>query len=110
MSLRVWLPLNGDLKNYGASNTTLVADNGPTINANGKIGSCYSFSGNYISYTGDAITSFTECSICVWIKSTTASSYAQICALGVPGTNWKNTKFGIFQTSNGNITIVSSYR
>ncbi len=43
MSLKVWLPLNGDIKNYGASNLTFT-NNGPdniVPNTSGKIGSCY---------------------------------------------------------------------
>lgn len=45
MSLQVWLPLNGDLHNYGLSDVT-VTNNGATVNTNGKIGKCYSFDGS----------------------------------------------------------------
>lgn len=50
MSLKVWLPLCGDLKQYGTSDI-VASNNGATINTNGKIGSCYSFDGSddYIS-------------------------------------------------------------
>lgn len=50
MSLKVWLPLNGDLENKGTSNVNITA-NGATVNTSGKIGSCYSFDGSddYIS-------------------------------------------------------------
>lgn len=44
MSLQIWLPLNGNLKNQGLNNVT-VTNNGATVNANGKIGNCYSFDG-----------------------------------------------------------------
>ena len=44
MSLQVWLPLNGDLHNYGLSNINII-NNGATIDNNGKIGKCYSFDG-----------------------------------------------------------------
>lgn len=44
MSLQVWLPLNGDLRNNGLANVT-VTNNGATVNNNGKIGKCYSFDG-----------------------------------------------------------------
>lgn len=44
MSLLVWLPLNGNLENQGLRNVT-VTNNGATVNNNGKIGKCYSFSG-----------------------------------------------------------------
>ena len=42
MSLKVWLPLNGDLENKGCSNVEVV-NNGATLDNNGKIGKCYSF-------------------------------------------------------------------
>lgn len=45
MSLQVWLPLNGDLRNQGLSKTS-ITNNGATINDNGKIGKCYSFDGS----------------------------------------------------------------
>ena len=45
MSLQVWLPLNGDLKNQGLDDIT-VTNNGATIDDNGKIGKCYSFDGS----------------------------------------------------------------
>ena len=56
MSLKVWLPLNGDLHNQGLSDVTVI-NNGATVNSAGKIGSCYSFDGNddYISLTSSAL-------------------------------------------------------
>ena len=41
MSLRIWLPLNGDLKNNGTYNLNFTNVNA-TIDNNGKIGKCYS--------------------------------------------------------------------
>ena len=47
MSLQVWLPLNGDTQNYGLDReVTLYQNTGAAINANGKIGSCYTFNGS----------------------------------------------------------------
>ena len=49
MSLKVWLPLNGDLENKGVSNITVTntdANEIATVNTEGKIGSCYSFNGS----------------------------------------------------------------
>ena len=45
MALQLWLPLDGTLENKGCADVTVV-NNGATINAVGKIGSCYSFDGN----------------------------------------------------------------
>ena len=45
MSLQVWLPLNGDLRNNGLADIS-VTNNGATINNAGKIGKCYSFNGS----------------------------------------------------------------
>lgn len=73
MSLRVWLPLNGDLHNQGLSNIT-VTNNGATVNNSGKIGSCYSFDGtdDFIKIEGTKLTEiFTggsqQFSVCMWI-------------------------------------------
>lgn len=74
MSLRVWLPLDGNLNNYGASGETLVTNSGATLNASGKIGSCYYFNNHYLSYTCNAIKSFTECSISLWVKIPTSQT------------------------------------
>lgn len=44
MGLKVWLPLNGDLRNQGTQNVE-ISNTGATLNNNGKIGKCYSFDG-----------------------------------------------------------------
>lgn len=73
MSLRVWLPLNGTLNNCGISEVSATT-NGATINAAGKIGSCYIFDGSddFISLTGSTLYkiftgSSNAFSICMWI-------------------------------------------
>lgn len=46
MSLRVWLPLNGDLHNQGLDgNVSFYKNTGAIINNNGKIGKCYYLDG-----------------------------------------------------------------
>jgi len=69
MALRVWLPLNGDLKNKGLSNLRFANINA-TVSDTGKIGKCYSFDGDsYLttptSSVGNYTTSFT---MSIWIK------------------------------------------
>lgn len=43
MSLQIWLPLNGNLKNYGVSGLTFknVSSSNTTSSTAGNIGSCY---------------------------------------------------------------------
>lgn len=45
MALRLWLPLNGDLNNQGIDGDATITNDGATVNAAGKIGSCYAFDG-----------------------------------------------------------------
>ena len=66
MSLRVWLPLNGDIKNYGASDYTTY-NYGASINASGKIGSCYSFNSN-VQIGVNSIEIGDDFSVCYWVK------------------------------------------
>lgn len=70
MSLKVWLPLNGNLNNQGLSNINVINENA-TINTVGKIGSCYEFNGstsritiNYLDAFKGGSNQFTYCS---WI-------------------------------------------
>ena len=52
MSLRVWLPLTGDLHNQGLDPVEVI-NNGATIDNSGKIGQCYYFNGSsYINVVG----------------------------------------------------------
>lgn len=76
MSLRVWLPLNDDLKNYGASETAVV-NNGATTDNSGKIGSCYTFNGSSNYLTVDVKTSV-RMSFCCWVYFTNLSDGAQL--------------------------------
>lgn len=73
MSLKVWLPLNGDLTQQGASEMS-ITNNGATINDNGKIGKCYLFDGSddFISLSGNTLYNIfkggsQQFSICFWV-------------------------------------------
>lgn len=88
MSLKIWLPLNGNTENQGLADVT-ITNNGATIDNNGKIGKCYSFNGSdsYIS-TSD-ITYFSPDntrSICFWMYSNSETSAAII---GTGRTTWQ---------------------
>ena len=70
MSLRIQLPLNGNLDNQGIINTT-VTNNGASVNTSGKIGSCYSFNGtsSYLLGTNAPLNNnTTDWSFCCWVK------------------------------------------
>lgn len=71
MGLQIWLPLNGNINNQGIDNIE-ISNNLATVNAAGKIGSCYSFN-NSTSYIdlGDISKYFdgSPFTICFWIKS-----------------------------------------
>lgn len=72
MSLKVWLPLDGDLRNLGASNVE-VTNHGATVDNAGKIGKCYYFNGSaqYLQFSktlGDIYSG--DFSWCVWLKPT----------------------------------------
>jgi hypothetical protein len=71
MSLRVWLPLTGNLENKGLLTLTSPNNVGAVINSSGKIGSCYSFNGSNqrIEFNHDkTIWNNKEISICMWYK------------------------------------------
>lgn len=71
MSLQVWLPLNGDLHNYGLHGESIFTSNNAVSNDNGKIGKCYSFNGtsSYLiaDFTPGTIVP-NEMSFCCWVK------------------------------------------
>lgn len=91
MSLRIWLPLNGDLHNQGLDNPTIV-NNGTTINNNGKIGKCYEFGASkYIKIMDYASTflTFNNFSLSVWFKCTAQNTSHAAAALISCG-NWNS--------------------
>ena len=100
MSLAICLPLTGDLHNQGASNVTATTNNA-TVNATGKIGSCYSFVGNsYIQLSASLFTNAsTEFSYACWVK---LNNLASACLFSArTGTN--STGISLFINNSGNI-------
>lgn len=104
MSLRIWLPLNGNARNQGASGPSTTTVTGATVNNSGKIGKCYSFNGsnNYIVGSHSFITNNTKnWSFCCWVNFTNNVSNTQclfscrssaastgITIFAFSGTNW----------------------
>ena len=73
MSLQVWLPLNGDLKNQGLSD--VVLNNSGITYTDGKIGQAANFSSSCIGITNTPITgSIDNFSFCFWLKTSSPSS------------------------------------
>ena len=81
MGLQVWLPLNGNLNQQGLANVA-VSNNGATVNTAGKIGSCYSFSGNSLYGDWSEINTLTQISGCCWVYLNNLSSAQYFFHLG----------------------------
>lgn len=97
MSLKVQLPLNGNLNNQGIINTT-VTNNGASVNTSGKIGSCYSFNGtsSYLLGTNAPLNNnTTDWSFCCWVKVNSSHNGC----LYSNRTNTSNNGITIFQYS-----------
>ena len=86
MSLQVWLPLNGNLNNYGLDGSLGFTNTASaTVAADGKIGSCYSFSttsgnglllssGKSASEFMDAYINHHSWSLCAWVRATSSKT------------------------------------
>lgn len=83
MSLKIWLPLNGNIENQGLADVT-ITNNGATVDNNGKIGKCYSFNGssNYVQLTNSIIEDKKPFTFSVWYKTTSGNSYYPIISVG----------------------------
>ena len=69
MSLQVWLPLNGNLKNYGVGDLTATSvQPGVVIDDNGKIGKCYTNSGSNTCVSTPIVFNSNQFSLCSWVK------------------------------------------
>lgn len=105
MALQIWLPLKGNLDNYGLSNIDFL-NTGVNIDNNGKIGQCYHFNADqYIKESTYNWTNFntSEFSLCCWYKepSPVASGNSQIICIGT-SSGWNNIRIGLLRrTSNG---------
>lgn len=103
MSLRVWLPLNGDLHNQGIANVN-VTNNSAVIDNNGKIGKCYSFGtgSSYLTIDSDILKNYTEFSFACWVNIISwNSAYATIFAVkNSTGVSWNNLIFSLLRKSS----------
>ena len=102
MSLKVWLPLNGNLDNQGLSDIT-VTNNGATVDNSGKIGKCYKFgtSSSYLELSNTMKDFTTEASLSLWVYINTWNvSYATVFQAGKGGQGWDSYIFGMLRNNN----------
>jgi len=72
MGLKFWTPLNGNYVNYGLEKYPDIQYNG-TLEANGKIGSCYAFSGKYFRINGNIIGGLDTFTVACWAYLTSTT-------------------------------------
>ena len=94
MALQVWLPLNGDLKNWGLSNVQATNVNA-TVDNSGKIGKCYAFNGSTsrIAVSGLSLGNIWSCGC--WVKNSGGSDWSAIMTLNTNGGDG-DLQFGIY--------------
>ena len=101
MSLRVWLPLNGSLKNQGLDKVT-VTNNGATIDNNGKIGKCYSFDGSNDYITVQDVNLPNVWSYSCWLYSEVSSrSWEVVITCNINGGD-ADMQLGLYTRPSGN--------
>lgn len=107
MSLMVWLPLNGDVKNQGLSGISLSSNSTPVYDNNGKIGKCYStstflYNDNYTELSDGIF------SVAYWVKYTSFPQYNEYC-VSLNGTSSSDYMFMIgVQTASGLLSVNTS--
>ena len=124
MSLQVWLPLNGDLKNQGLTNYNLSMFRGTEVyNDNGKIGKCFYANGVNTIKILNIISDFynyTSYSLCAWFyieAQNTAHTGSAIISggnwnyevLNLAVSDWSSDHYTRLRVSNTNWTKTYSY-
>ena len=96
MSLQVWLPLDGDLRNQGLNGEN-VTNHGATVNSNGKIGQCYQNTASNYCTIPVTINSTLPFSMCFWYRIDTWVSWGTAITLNDSNGDY----IGICPSSNG---------
>lgn len=108
MSLRVWLPLNGNLENKGLDDVTVI-NNGAIVDNNGKIGKCYSFgTSSYLKVPLPKLSEYstTTFSMCLWAKvPSPTNNNKQFLHIG-KGSGWANNRFTILYKGSTTVSQV----
>ena len=112
MGLRVWLPLNGDIKNYGASDITTSLLSGTSYSDSGKIGKALYNSGDgqgvNLQNCMSKLSQYTKYSMCAWVymTSTATNHSSSILSSGNWNTSASQCCFGFYNYSNGYGTLL----
>lgn len=102
MSLLVWLPLNGDLRNNGLAETSTISTSNLSFVANGKIGKCMSGYTGYFSVPSMA--NKKQLSVAYWVRINTATATNWLDAF-----TWYSTDGTTSQTSRNEFYTNSTY-
>lgn len=102
MGLIVWLPLTGTLENKGLLKIKDFTNSGATVDNNGKIGKCYSFSSKILSSTTNSNINLSisgPWSASAWIYPTSFGTHNYIVSIG--GTSSTSFLFSLCLYSSG---------
>lgn len=102
MSLLVWLPLNGDLRNNGLAETSTISTSNLSFVANGKIGKCMSGYTGYFSVPSMA--NKKQLSVAYWVRINTATATNWLDAF-----RWYSTDGTTSQASRNEFYTNSTY-
>lgn len=100
MSLRVWLPLNGNLDNKGLNGSIATLTGAVAVNNSGKLGKCYQFgtSTGRITLPKETMNDLTECSVSFWVNilgwQTNWDTFFQA---GLGTSPWNSYVFGVLR-------------
>lgn len=113
MSLQVWLPLCGNLDNFGLTKTTVTATDSVIIDNNGKIGKCYLFDSenSAIQFSESSVNNFNgSFSFSLWLNIISfGTSYDTYLYCGKGDSPLTSYIFGLLRNNtNSNITFVIS--
>lgn len=100
MSLRIWLPLNGNLDNKGLNGSIATLTGAVAVNNSGKFGKCYQFgtSTGRITLPKETMNDLTECSVSFWVNilgwQTNWDTFFQA---GLGTSPWNSYIFGVLR-------------
>lgn len=109
MSLQIWLPLNGNLKNRGCNPSLTIASvqTGCSVSTDGKLGSCYKNTGTNNAVAIPISFSSNQFSMCAWLRiDTLRNNWAR--SFGMTGTG-TYVGFGC-ESSNGSAVGFHFYK